>query len=62
MPIGELLGFAPDYPDFIWTFNSKPRKITGGTQKAVYLSGYSLASSQKRDEIYKLIEAINPDK
>jgi hypothetical protein len=56
MPIGELSGFAPDYPDFVWTFNSKPRKIAGGTQKAVYLSGYSLASSQKRDEIYKLIE------
>ncbi|MFC2159647.1 putative glycoside hydrolase [Actinomycetota bacterium] len=51
-----MLGFTPDYPDFIWTFNSKQRKITGGTQKAVYLSGYSLASSQKRDDIYRLIE------
>jgi len=37
MPVGELYAFEPDYPDFIWTFNSKPRKIPGGTQKAVYL-------------------------
>ena len=56
VPIGELSAFEPDYPDFIWTFNSKPRKIPGGTQKAVYLSGYSLASSEKMDDIYRLIE------
>ncbi len=56
MPAGELFGFEPDYPDFVWTFNSKPVKITRGTQKAVYLTGYSLASDQKRDDIYRLIE------
>ncbi len=56
MPVGELSAFEPDYPDFVWTFNSKPRKIPGGTQKAVYLSGYSLASSEKMDDIYRLIE------
>jgi hypothetical protein len=56
IPAGELSGFTPDYPDFIWTFNSKSGKITGGTQKAVYLTGYSLASSTKREDIYRLIE------
>jgi len=56
MPVGELSAFEPDYPDFIWTFNSKPSKIPGGTQKAVYLTGYSLASSEKMDDIYRLIE------
>jgi hypothetical protein len=56
IPAGELFAFTPDYPDFIWTFNCGARKIRGGTQKAVYLTGYSLASDQKREDIYRLIE------
>ncbi|MBA7566378.1 hypothetical protein ES708_08069 [subsurface metagenome] len=56
MPAGELFAFTPDYPDFIWAFNCGARKIRGGTQKAVYLTGYSLASDQKREDIYRLIE------
>ena len=56
IPAGELSAFTPDYPDFIWTYNCGARKIRGGTQKAVYLTGYSLASDQKREDIYRLIE------
>ena len=56
IPVSELSGFDPDYPDFIWTYNSKARKITGGTQKAVYLTGFSMSSTQKREDIYRLIE------
>ncbi len=56
IPAGELSAFTPDYPDFIWTFNCGARKIRGGTQKAVYLTGYSMASDQKREDIYRLIE------
>ena len=44
IPSGGLFGFDPDYPDFIWT------------QKAVYLTGSSMASDQKRQDIYRLIE------
>lgn len=56
IPAGGLSAFTPDYPDFIWTYNSGARKITGGTQKAVYLTGYSMSSDQKREDIYRLIE------
>ncbi|MCJ7665260.1 MAG: putative glycoside hydrolase [Actinobacteria bacterium] len=56
IPSGELFGFDPDYPDFMWTYNNEVRKITGGTQKAVYLTGSSMASDQKRQDIYRLIE------
>jgi len=56
IPFAKIHAFTPDYPDFIWTYNCGARKIRGGTQKAVYLTGYSLASDQKREDIYRLIE------
>ena len=56
IPLTEIFAFDPDYPDFIWTYNSRDRKISAGTQKAVYLTGYSMASEEKRHDIYRLIE------
>jgi hypothetical protein len=56
IPLSEIFAFDPDYPDFIWTYDNVTRKITGGTQKAVYLTGYSLSSEEKRMDIYRLIE------
>ncbi|HAJ95994.1 MAG TPA: hypothetical protein DCP02_07155, partial [Actinobacteria bacterium] len=56
IPLAEIFAFEPDYPDFIWTYNSRVRKISAGTQKAVYLTGYSMASEEKRQDIYRLIE------
>jgi len=56
IPMSEIFAFDPDYPDFIWTYNNRTRKITAGAQKAVYLTGYSLSSEAKRRDIYRLIE------
>jgi hypothetical protein len=56
IPHAEIFAFDPDYPDFIWTYNSRARKISAGTQKAIYLTGYSMASEKKRQDIYRLIE------
>ena len=56
IPFSDLFAFDPDYPDFIWTYNMKEGKISSGTQKAVYLTGYSMASEQKMQDIYRMIE------
>jgi hypothetical protein len=56
LPSSGLFAFDPDYPDFVWTYNMGDRKILAGTQKAVYLTGYSMASEQKRKDIYRMIE------
>ena len=56
IPFSGLFAFDPDYPDFIWTYNMKERKISSGTQKAIYLTGYSMASEQKMQDVYRMIE------
>lgn len=56
IPLSGLFAFDPDYPDFVWTYNMGERKISAGTQKAVYLTGYSIASEQKRQDTYRMIE------
>ena len=56
IPLSSLFAFDPDYPDFIWTYNMKEGKISSGTQKAVYLTGYSMASEQKMQDIYRMVE------
>jgi len=56
IPLSGLSAFDPDYPDFVWTYNMEESKISAGTQKAVYLTGYSMSSEQKRLDIYRMIE------
>ncbi len=55
-PTGELHAFDPDPPDFFGTYSLDKSKVSSGSQKAVYLTGYSMASEQKRLETYKMIE------
>ena len=50
----NILG-AETYKDFLSTYQSKCMKIEPGTQKAVYLTEYSIGNIEKREEIYKLI-------
>jgi hypothetical protein len=56
VPFSSLSAFDPDYPDFIWTYNMEEGKIITGTQKAVYLTGYSMASDEKMQDVYRMIE------
>ena len=56
LPFSSLFAFDPDYPDFIWTYNMDEGKIISGTQKGLYLTGYSLASEEKMQDIYRIIE------
>jgi len=56
IPLTGLFAFSPDYPDFVRTYDMDSTKISSGTQKAVYLTGYSMASDEKMQEIYAMIE------
>jgi hypothetical protein len=56
VPFSSLFAFDPDYPDFIWTYNMDEGKIISGRQKALYLTGYSMASEEKMQDIYRMIE------
>jgi hypothetical protein len=56
IPFSNLFAFDPDYPDFIWTYNMDEGKIVSGSQKALYLTGYSMASEDKMQDIYRMIE------
>src|SRR3989304_7688999 len=46
---------AETYIEYLSTYQSKRTKIEPGTQKAVYLTEYSISNIEKRKEIYKLV-------